>query len=176
MHHYFLHVPQGVVLEKCDVIVFCHGFLGNWLLYPQIFGKYSKDIVICVGTPNLSGIFTYTNMNDILNIVVTHAYKRIGILNKKAHLVGLSNGSSAINVAIKSFPNQYKSYTILSGLLSQTPQSNKKINVINGANDRSVNISSSIPKNRYRFFIIPNENHGLLISNPDTVFSILNSI
>lgn len=171
--HYFIHLPKDKNLEECEVTVFCHGFLGNWLLYPKLFSEFSDHIVICVETKGLNGIFTPSSMKHIYAKVLPHAFNRIGITPKKTHLVGLSNGCSAINAAIPSLPTQFKSYSILSGGLHSSPRKYQKVNIIYGAKDRSGGVATSIPKNRYKRYIIKGENHMLLISKPDAVFSIL---
>lgn len=173
--HYFIHLPKDKNFEDCEVTVFCHGFLGNWLLYPKLYAEYSDHIVICAETKGLSGIFTPSTMKHIYSKVLPHAFSRIGITPKKPHLVGLSNGCSAINTAINTLPSQFRSYSILSGGLHSSPKIYQKVNIIYGEKDRSGGVAKSIPKNRYNRYIIKGENHVLLISNPDTVFSILSN-
>ncbi|OHX64617.1 hypothetical protein NH26_23895 [Flammeovirga pacifica] len=173
LSHYFVHLPKNKNLEDCEVTVFCHGFLGNWLLYPKIYDEYSNHIVICVETKGMSGIFTSSDMKHIYSKVLPHAYKRIGISPKKPHLVGLSNGCSAINTAITTLPTQFKSYTALSGGLFSKPRYGQKVKVIYGATDQSGGVSKYIPQNKYKLHVIKGDNHVLYISNPDTVFSIL---
>ena len=174
--HYYLHVPNTDKLQDCEVIVFCHGYAGNWLLYPALFAKYTNAIVIAVETPSFSGYFTKKTMNDIMNKILPHAYDQAGISYKKAHLVGLSNGGSAINTSIVNFPNKFKSFTILSASLKNTPRTNKKVHVIYGSNDRSGGIYKNIPKSKYVRHRIEGEDHGLLVAHPDIIFELINKI
>ena len=46
--HYYLHVPNTNNLQDCEVIVFCHGYAGSWMLYPALFAKYTNEIIIAV--------------------------------------------------------------------------------------------------------------------------------
>ncbi len=174
--HYYLHLPDVEDLEDCEVIVYCHGYSGNWILYTQIFAKYTGAIILAVETPSFNGYFSARVMKEIVNKTIPHAFKRIGIPYKKPHIIGLSAGGSAINNAAVNYPNTFKSYTILSASLRRMPRTAKKVNVIYGASDRSGGISSKIPKSKYNRYRIKGEDHSLLVARPDTVFGLINEI
>ncbi len=174
--HYFLHVPKDKNPEDCEVVVFCHGMAGNWQMYPTLFAEYTDAIVIAVETPNFSGYFTSKDMKYIVNHTIPHAFKRMGIPYKKPHIVGLSNGGSAINNAAAYYPNSFKSYTILSAGLKITPRTKKKVHVIYGSNDRSGWINSKIPKSKYVLHRIKGADHSLLVARTDTTFALINRI
>lgn len=172
--HYFLQVPNTDNLKDCEVIVFCHGYAGNWVLYSELFANYTNAIIIAVETPSFSGYFSKQTMNNIINTVLPHAYEQAGINNKKPHLIGLSNGGSAINTSIVNYPNKFESFTILSASLSQHPRTNKKVNVIYGSNDRSGGISNKIPKSKYNRHLIKGEDHSLMVAHPEIIFKLIN--
>lgn len=44
--------------KSYPLVVFCHGFLGNWQLYSGIWRDLDNCIVLSIGTDNLSGIFS----------------------------------------------------------------------------------------------------------------------
>ena len=176
IYHYYLHVPNTDNLQDCEVVVFCHGYAGNWVLYSDLFAKYTNAIIIAVETPSFSGYFSKKTMNNIINIVLPHAYKQVGISYKKPHLVGLSNGGSAINTSIVYYPNKFKSFTILSASLKNNPRTNKKVHIIYGSNDRSGGVNNQIPKTKYIIHRIKGEDHSLIIAQPDTVFELINKI
>ena len=174
--HYFLYIPEGKNPENSEVVVFCHGYSGNWLLYTELFSQYSDAVVIAVETPDFTGNFTKDIMLDIIRTTLPHAFDQIGIPFKKSHLIGLSNGGTAVNNAIRFFSDQFKSYTIISAPLYSEPKTRSKINIIYGENDRSGSVYRNIPKNKYNRHIIKGEDHTLLVSSPDTVFGLINKI
>lgn len=172
--HYFLHIPNTKNLQDKEVIVFCHGYAGNWLLYPELFAKYTNAIIIAVETPSFSGYFSKKTMTNVINRILPHAYEQVGISYKKPHLVGLSNGGSAINTSIVSYPNKFKSFTILSASLKNTPRTNLKVNIIYGSNDRSGGVNNKIPKSKYIRHRLKGEDHSLMVARPDTIFELIN--
>ncbi|WP_298766710.1 hypothetical protein [uncultured Polaribacter sp.] len=174
--HYFLHIPNTKNLQDKEVIVFCHGYAGNWLLYPELFTKYTNAIIIAVETPSFSGYFSKKTMTNVINRILPHAYEQVGISYKKPHLVGLSNGGSAINTSIVSYPNKFKSFTILSASLKNTPRTNLKVNIIYGSNDRSGGVNNKIPKSKYIRHRLKGEDHSLMVARPDTIFELINKI
>ena len=174
--HYFLYIPEGKKPENCEVVVFCHGYSGNWLLYTELFAQYSDVIVIAVETPDFTGNFTKDIMQYIIRTTLPHAFDQIGIPFKKSNLIGLSNGGTAVNNAIHFFPDQFKSYTIISAPLYSVPETRLDVNIIYGENDKSGGVNRNIPENKYNRYIIKGEDHTLLVSSPDTVFGLINKI
>ncbi len=176
IEHYFLHKPKYKANEDCEVIIFCHGYAGNWLLYSELFAKYTDAIVIAVESPDFNGNFNKKLMSNIVNNIIPHAFYQLGMTSKKTHLIGLSNGGSAINTAVKYFPESFESYTILSASLNINPKCKSKVNIIYGAEDRSGGVNRDISKTKYTKHIIKGKNHALLVSNPEIVFSYINNI
>mgnify|MGYP004646378433 FL=1 len=43
---------------KYPLVIFCHGYLGNWQLYLGIWKDLNNCIVLSIGTRSMSGIFT----------------------------------------------------------------------------------------------------------------------
>ena len=122
------------------------------------------------------GIYQKKTMNNIRNIVIPHAYEQVGISYKKPHLVGLSNGCSAINTSIVYYPNKFKSFTILSASLKNNPRTNKKVHIIYGSNDKSGGVNNKVPKSKYIRYRIKGEDHSLMVARPDTIFELINKI
>jgi hypothetical protein len=176
INHYYLHIPDVENIEDCEVIVYCHGYTGNWVLYSSLFAEYTNAIIIAVETPSFSGYFSGRAMKNIVQNVIPHAYKRIGIPYKKPHIIGLSNGGSAINYAAANYPKTFQSYTILSASLRSYPKTNKKVHVIYGSKDYSGGISSKIPKSKYVRHRIKGEDHSLLVARPKLTFDLINEI
>jgi pimeloyl-ACP methyl ester carboxylesterase len=174
--HYFLHIPEGKKPEDCEIIVFCHGYSGNWLLYSELFAENTDAIIIAVETSDFNGHFDKRTMDGIINTILPHTMKRIGITNRKAHLVGLSNGGSAINTALRNYPALFKTYTIISASLYTSPKIKSKTHIIYGSNDLSGGVDSRIPENTFKKYVIKGENHTLLVSKPEVVFKLINQI
>ncbi len=174
--HYYLHIPNTKNLQDKEVIVFCHGYAGNWVLYSKLFAKYADAIIIAVETPSFNGYFTKNTMSNIIKNIIPHAYMRTGIDYKKPHLVGLSNGGSAVNTTVTAYPNKFKSFTILSAALNSTPRTKEKVNVIYGSNDRSGGVNNKIPKSKYNRHVIKGEDHSLLVAKPELIFEKINNI
>ncbi|RUA29688.1 MAG: hypothetical protein DSY76_03195 [Bacteroidetes bacterium] len=174
--HYYLHIPDVENLEDCEVIVYCHGYSGNWILYSQLFAKHTNAIIIAVESPSFSGYFSKKVMEEILNKTLPNAFSRIGITYKKPHLIGLSNGGSAINTSLAYYPNKFKSFTILSANLRTNPRANAKVHIIYGSNDRSGGVSSKIPKSKYTRHRIKGEDHSLIVARPELTFGLINEI
>jgi pimeloyl-ACP methyl ester carboxylesterase len=174
--HYFLHMPEGKNPKVCEIVIFCHGYSGNWQLYPALFAKYSDAIIISVETPDFNGIFTKYILQDIIQNTLPHIYEYIDIPYKKPHLIGLSNGGSAVNNAIRFFPEAFKSYTISSPSLNYEPKAKSKVHIVYGENDRSGGVNRNIPKSRYALHVVKGANHTLFVAKPDTVFGLINNI
>ena len=88
----------------------------------------------------------------------------------------LSNGGSAINTAVKFYLKTFKSDTILSASLNAAPKGKSKVNIIYSAEDRSGGVNREISKEKYTKHVIKGENHTLLVSNPEIVFSYIFNI
>lgn len=176
IEHYYLHIPEKWDKEKGEVIVFCHGFTGNWLLYTQLLAQNTSAAIIAIETPDFIGYFHPIVLKNVVNNILPHAYKRIGISNVKPHIIGLSNGGSAINYAVTLYPHTFKSYTILSASLNVVPKCNTRVNVIYGADDISGGVRKDIPDNKYIRKAFAGENHALIVSKTEEVYNLIERI
>ena len=117
-----------------------HGFLGNWKLYTGILKGLEDCIVLCVGTKTWSGIYTKHDINSLfakqIPFLENLGYK---IDENNLHIMGLSNGGSAVNVAYNNFSNKFKTITFISTGLNQTYPISSTVLLIGGGKDHSSN-------------------------------------
>ena len=124
---------------KYPLLVFCHGYLGNWQLYQGIWKDLDNCIVLSIGTRNLSGIFTSGDIKEIFDFYIP-ALERMGynIDMEQLHLMGLSNGGSAIVSAMhSSYAKKFKSITTVSCNLEGLKRVPCQVNFIGGGKDNS---------------------------------------
>lgn len=131
--------PDNYNKEKAyPVVFFCHGYLGNWKLYQGLFAGMDDCFVVSCGTEGLSGIFSHDDINGLLNNIIPMLEREGYKINHEAlHLIGLSNGGTACEVAQSSFPNRFKSITYISTGISHTGKTRSTINLIGGGKDPS---------------------------------------
>ena len=178
----YLIEPKDYDEDKSyPVVFFMHGYLGNWKLYNGILNELDNCIVMGVGTDDLSGIF---NQSDISQLFT----KQIPFLEKMGykpdmnnlHIIGLSNGGTATNVAYNSFSRRFKSITFISTGIHQTYPISSKVLLIGGGKDPS---SGSIP-GAYRnlrnngcktdMFWKDDEGHFILVNQTDEIIDFIN--
>ena len=127
---------------KYPLVVFCHGYLGNWQLYQGVWKDLNDCIILSIGTRDLSGIFTPNDLKDVFTFYIP-ALKRMGynIDEHQLHLVGLSNGGSAIVSAMNSqFARKFKSLTSVSANLVNVRRVPCQVNLIGGGKDAEANL------------------------------------
>lgn len=125
--------------ESYPLVVFCHGYLGNWQLYQGIWNDLDGAIVVSIGTRDLSGIFGQADINSIFSFyipILEHMGYKID--HKQIHLMGLSNGGSAISAAMHSrHAKNFKSITTISCNLEGLRYVPCQVNLIGGGKDSS---------------------------------------
>jgi hypothetical protein len=176
IEHYYLHIPEKCNYEEAKIIVFCHGYAGNWLFYAQLFSSYTDAIIIAVETPGVSGIFDQRTMDNIVRNILPYAIHKTGISNPQYNIVGLSNGATAVNTVNKYYPDTFARHIIISSRLWESNKRGLKTHVIYGSNDNSGGIKKWIPSDTYASHVFKNEDHSLLINNPEIVFNTINTI
>lgn len=132
----YLQMPKAS--KSGRLVVFCHGYAGNWKLYQGILAHLDDCIVLSIGTPNTNGIFHKEDIEKIFTVYMPYL-KSKGCDIREIHIVGLSNGVSAINTAIAHYSTEFDSYTTISANLSGVTRTRGSINFIGGSNDPSAN-------------------------------------
>lgn len=167
--------------KKYPVVFFMHGYLGNWKLYTGLLKDLENCIVLCVGTKTWSGIYSKHDISTLFTrqipFLENMGYK---IDMNNLHIMGLSNGGSAVNVAYNSFSNKFKTITFISTGIHQTYPISSKVLLIGGGRDHS---SGSL-KNAYSIlngngtktdiFWDDEETHFILVNQTDKIIDFMN--
>lgn len=118
------------------VVIFAHGFLGNWELYQGILSELDNCIVVGIGTNNLSGLF---GKKDIERIFSCHLPllegKGFKINHDQIHLIGLSNGGTASNMTLRHYAHQFKTVTFTSAPCEVIKRPPCKVILVGGGHD-----------------------------------------
>lgn len=166
---------------KYPLVVFCHGYLGNWKLYQGIWKDLNNCIVLSIGTQNISGIFTQGDITDIFNFYIP-ALERMGYKMDKEqlHLIGLSNGGSAIESVMHSpYAKKFKSLTTISCNLEGLKRVKCQVNFIGGGKDNS---SNRMPSQYHQLkamgvdaglYFKENETHFILVNKREEIIRFL---
>ena len=166
---------------KYPLVVFCHGYLGNWQLFQGIWKDLDNCIVLSIGTRNLSGIFTPSNLKEIFDFYIP-ALERMGynIDREQLHLMGLSNGGSAIVSAMhSSYAKKFRSITTVSCNLEGLKRVPCQVNFIGGGKDKS---SCRMPEQCRQLkamgvdagiFFKDDENHFIMVNKREEIIEFL---
>lgn len=167
--------------KKYPVVFFMHGYLGNWKLYQGVLRGLEDCIVLSVGTKTWSGIYTGQDINALFTKQIPFlenlGYK---VDKNNLHIIGLSNGGSAVNVAYNGFSNRFKTITFISTGISQTYPIRSKVLLIGGGKDHS---SGSL-RGAYRTLKLngtktdiywdDDETHFILVNKTDEIIEFIN--
>lgn len=163
------------------LVVFCHGYLGNWQLYQGLWKDLDGAIVASIGTHDLSGIFEQQDINSVFDFYVP-MLERMGyqIDRGQIHLMGLSNGGSAIVATMhSSHAKDFKSITTISCNLEGLRRVPCQVNLVGGGMDNS---SKRMPS-QYRelkhlgvdaaLYFDEDENHYILVNQREQILDFL---
>ena len=167
--------------KEYPVVFFMHGYLGNWKLYTGVLEGLEDCIVLCIGTHTWSGIFAKNDINELFTkqipFLENMGYK---VDKNNLHIMGLSNGGSAVNVAYNGFSNKFKTITFISTGIHQTYPIASKVLLIGGGKDHS---SGSLP-GAYRalknngsktdLFWDDEETHFIFVNQTDEIINFMN--
>lgn len=173
--------PTNYDKEKYyPVVFFCHGYLGNWKLYQGLFTGMDDCLVVSCGTKGLSGIFSHDDISGLLNDIIPMLEREGYKINQGAvHLIGLSNGGTAGEVAQSSFPNRFKSITYISTGIHNTGKTKCTINLIGGGKDPSSSTMypayRTLKKNGTKANILwyDDESHFVLVNKVSEIMSFI---
>lgn len=122
--------------KEYPVVFFAHGYLGNWKLYTGLLKDIDDKIVVCIGTNDLSGIFTYKDVGAIFShyipLLQEMGYK---VDMDELSLIGLSNGGSAVDIAYANFGTRFKNLVYISTGVNNFHRIPAKVMVIGGGHD-----------------------------------------
>ncbi len=166
---------------KYPLVVFCHGYLGNWQLYQGIWKDLNNCIVLSIGTRGLDGIFSEADIRMIFTYYIP-ALEKMGyhIDYHQIHLIGLSNGGSAIDATMHStLVKNFKSITTVSCNLGGLKKVPCQVNLIGGGHDSS---SYKMPSQANELskmgvdvglFFDTEENHFIMVNRRQEIIEFL---
>ncbi len=166
---------------KYPLVVFCHGYLGNWQLYQGVWKDLDNCIVLSIGTRGLDGIFDQRDINEIFSYYIP-ALERMGyhIDHRQVHLMGLSNGGSAVVAAMHSpHAKDFKSITTISCNLEGLRKVPCQVNLIGGGRDNSSRLMPGQAAKLNKIgvdtgvFFEPEENHFILLNERKGILEFL---
>lgn len=166
---------------KYPVVFFAHGYLGSWELYQGLFSQLYNCFVVSIGTQNLSDIFNYQDINKVfikyLPMLKDEGYS---IEESRLHLIGLSNGGTASNVALRSFSSKFQTITYISTSCDVIKQLETKVILFGGGKDAS---AAGLPSAARRLqkcgtmtalMFDENENHYMMVHQAEEMLEFLN--
>lgn len=163
------------------VVFFAHGYLGSWELYQGLLSHLEDCLVVSIGTKNLSGIFGRHDIQRIFTMYLPYLETEGFHVDKEnLHLMGLSNGGTASNVALRSFSNQFRTITYISTSCDVIKRSKAKVIMIGGGKDASASglpyAARRLRKNGTSVAILfdKDENHYMMVHQTDNIFEFLN--
>lgn len=158
--------------ETYPLIVFCHGYLGNWQLYQGIWKDFDNAIVLSIGTRGMDGIFNEGHINEIFSFYIPMLERQgYHIDHSQIHLMGLSNGGTAISAAMHSpHAKDFKSITTISCNLDGLRKVPCQVNFVGGGMDGSAAIEPAQCRQLRRMgvdadiFFDNDENHFIMVN------------
>lgn len=163
------------------LVVFCHGYLGNWQLYQGLWKDLEDAVVLSIGTRGLDGIFNPSHIDRIFTFYFP-MLERMGyrIDPKQVHLLGLSNGGSAIAAAMHSrHARDFKSITTISCNLGGLRRVPCQVNLIGGGRDNSAKLMPAQYRELKRMgvdaalYFDEEENHFILVNQREAILEFL---
>lgn len=166
--------------QNYPVVLFMHGYLGNWQLYQGFFNQLEGCIVVSVGTIDWSGLYDREDFAVTFDKILPWVEKNVpGADTSRLHLIGLSNGGSASNLAMQAYSKHFKSVTFLSTDIRFTGRSKTRVVMVGGTGDNATYNFN----NAYRhlqangtpvtMMLVPDENHYIMLCRPDEVLATL---
>lgn len=167
--------------KRYPLIVFCHGYLGNCQLYQGVWSDFDNAIVLSIGTQGMNGIFSQTHINQIFSFYLPMLEKQgFHIDRSQLHLIGLSNGGTAVTAAMHSrHADDFRSVSTVSCNLGSLRRVPFQVNFIGGGKDNSANDEPAECRRLQRMgvdadiFFHLNENHFILLNHREEIISFL---
>ena len=179
---FYLIRPKNYNRDRTyPLIVFCHGYLGNWKLYTGVLSELENCIIISIGTQDLSGIFLEDEVKEIHNLYIpllrSMGYK---IHHEDVTIMGLSNGRSAVGEAYKKYSKLFKNIVYISTRIKETFPIPSKVLIVGGDQDPSavsmINGYKAIRQNKVdvRMIMIKDATHFAIATHYKWITNFLN--
>ncbi len=178
---YFCMPDTYIPYRSYPLVVFCHGYLGNWQLYQGLWKNLGNAIVLSIGTRGLDGIFNTSHIDRIFTFYIPMLERRgFHVDLSQVHLMGLSNGGSAITAAMHSrHARDFKSITTISCNLGGLRRVPCQVNLIGGGRDNSAKLMPAQCRELKRMgvdaalYFDEEENHFILVNQREAILQFL---
>ena len=115
LHAFTVILPAHIRADHpLPVVIFLHGYLGHFQFYESFWQSQNEAVVLIPTTQNLLGLWSAEDLDYALGPELDHVATLAPIDRNRLHLVGLSNGGSGVNRAMKTRSAQFRSMTWLS--------------------------------------------------------------
>ena len=179
----YITKPKHYDKDKAyPVVFFAHGYLGSWELYQGLFSRLNDCFVVSIGTQDLSGIFGYQDINKAFTTYLPLLKAEGYIVDEsRLHLIGLSNGGTASNVALRSFSDKFQTVTFISTACNVIKHSKAKVILFGGGKDAS---AAGLPNAAHRLrscgtktaiMFDDNDNHYMMVHQAAEMLDFLNN-
>lgn len=161
------------------LVIVAHGYMGCGDLYRGLMSELNNCIVLHVSTRDLNGIYTYDDIWKCLNRYLRMWYLEYNFSFDKIHFIGIGNGATGSDIALKYFSDQFASISYISAPCHFDGVTDSKVLMIGGGNDLfSKNLPSAsemLKKNGVDVSLLwdETENHLMFIHKTDQVIDFL---
>lgn len=182
--HYILYTPEEVK-DKVPLIIFLHGYMGQFLFYNSYFSEIAGYAILTPSTPDLRGVWQKADLERIFSVYLPEIEKRTPIDRENIHLIGLSNGGSGVNAAIVHMPERFQSFTFISTIVYEPLpafERSKPIGIIYGTRDHIAEnnrlMEQKLKQAHYRIKVtaFQDEGHLVLLSRKPEVLQAIKDI
>ncbi len=179
--HFVLLLPPNPT-GKTPVLIFLHGYMGNFQLYSSWLHPLGDVAIVLPSTRSLEGHWQKPDLERLFDVALPALEARTPIDRTRLHLVGLSNGGSGVNRALRSQSSAFASFTFLSTWVDAVPPGvshQRPLRLIYGerdsiaANNRSMAASLRERGFNVRAHAFPGERHFVMLTRRDEIRAIL---
>lgn len=179
--HFVLILPRART-GKTPVLIFLHGYLGNFQFYSSWLHPLDDVAIVLPSTRSLEGHWQKPDLERLFDVELAALEARTPIDRTRLHLVGLSNGGSGVNRALRSKSTAFASFTFLSTWVDAVPPGvsrERPLRLIYGERDgiapNNRSMAASLRDRGYtvRVHAFPGERHFVMLTRRDEIRAIL---
>jgi predicted esterase len=190
-NQYFVYIPPHDRGTKLPVVLFLHGYGGNFTSYLYLLSQAADNAQFAIVAPTYKQGIWNQEAIPFVEKVMTEAGNKFPIDTERITLMGISNGGLIMSNFIPAFSSQLRNVVFLSTYMELaqyiTPsvltvlQNVNTVKVIYGENDDRIEVSNmptkvlKLRENGVNALDIqvPDEDHFLFFSQPDKVLNEL---
>ncbi|MBF0500582.1 MAG: prolyl oligopeptidase family serine peptidase [Candidatus Riflebacteria bacterium] len=181
--HAYIYRPSISIAQRCPVIVFLHGWLGNLKAYMWSWAKFADQhgfVIICPTFGN--GRWKGTSADETLQWLNTIIRSDNSCDPDQVFVIGLSNGGTGVTGWATKLPNTYQGLVFISPVMDGTdaPEfaaavGSRSVLVVHGGKDNRIppayvrqHVSSMTERGLcVRSICYADEDHVLILSSSD---------